>query len=301
MRKRVAIGKAMWPRRSESGRHRIDTGRDKVFGFCSGAPPFVTKRKNRSLWLPARVDVVPAVNQVLGANAGETHTVGCQVSDVTPTGYVGATSPAYQVVHARTKSWRFAGGGSGAEGKAGAAKAKSLDGLPSRKPAFSKFSSDVTPTSDVGVTSARCGFAKGKAKVSGVCTRLRGGGRASATRGRCEKIPESLAARAAMRFRLISQRFTVSFPLRVGLESAAGLGEVGGEKVFVRQRHPVFGGQYFVWQTFQLTAVGKREQSGSGIPQTVSAICQTMSGKSAQVDTPDKTREPAADLWREYA
>jgi len=28
----------------------------RVFGFCSGAPPFVTERKTRSLWLPMRCD-----------------------------------------------------------------------------------------------------------------------------------------------------------------------------------------------------------------------------------------------------
>jgi len=35
----------------------------KVFGFWSGALPFVPKRKIRSLWLPARVVAVPAVSQ----------------------------------------------------------------------------------------------------------------------------------------------------------------------------------------------------------------------------------------------
>ena len=46
-----------------SGRHRIATGKANVFGFCSGAPPFVPKRKTRSLWLPARVVAVPAVSR----------------------------------------------------------------------------------------------------------------------------------------------------------------------------------------------------------------------------------------------
>jgi len=38
-----------------SRRYRIGTGRDKVFGVCSGAPSFVPQRKTRSLWLPARL------------------------------------------------------------------------------------------------------------------------------------------------------------------------------------------------------------------------------------------------------
>jgi hypothetical protein len=43
-----------------------------------------------------------------------------------------ATSPAFRIARAGRKSWRFAGDGSGASGKAGAAKAKSFDGSPSR-------------------------------------------------------------------------------------------------------------------------------------------------------------------------
>jgi hypothetical protein len=39
-------------------RHRIATGGAKVFGFCSGAPPFVPQRKTRSLWLPGQAVVV---------------------------------------------------------------------------------------------------------------------------------------------------------------------------------------------------------------------------------------------------
>ena len=55
--------------RRHRGRHRIATGKANVFGFCSGAPPFVPERKTRSLWLPARVFAVPAVNRVPSANA----------------------------------------------------------------------------------------------------------------------------------------------------------------------------------------------------------------------------------------
>jgi hypothetical protein len=51
------------------------------------------------------------------------------VSDVAARDVQAATSRANQVAHAATKSWRFAGGGSGARGKADAAKAKSLEGL----------------------------------------------------------------------------------------------------------------------------------------------------------------------------
>ena len=46
-----------------SGRDRIATGKANVFGFYSGAPPFVPKRKTRSLWLLAWVVAVPAVSR----------------------------------------------------------------------------------------------------------------------------------------------------------------------------------------------------------------------------------------------
>lgn len=36
-----------------SGRNRIAVGKANVFEFWSRAPSFVTKRKTRSLWLPA--------------------------------------------------------------------------------------------------------------------------------------------------------------------------------------------------------------------------------------------------------
>lgn len=39
-------------------RHRIATGKANVFEFCSGALPFVLKRKTRSLWLPAQMAAV---------------------------------------------------------------------------------------------------------------------------------------------------------------------------------------------------------------------------------------------------
>jgi len=50
-----------------------------------------------------------------------------------------ATSQGDRIAGDRTTSWHFAGDGSGARGKAGAAKAKSLDGLPNGNPAVSKF------------------------------------------------------------------------------------------------------------------------------------------------------------------
>jgi hypothetical protein len=43
---------------------------------------FVTERKTRSHWLPARIVAAPAVSQVLSANAGETQSVGFWVCDV---------------------------------------------------------------------------------------------------------------------------------------------------------------------------------------------------------------------------
>jgi hypothetical protein len=49
-------------------------------------------------------------------------------SDVAACDVQAATSAANRIVHAGTKSWRFAGGGSGQGGKADAAKAKSLNG-----------------------------------------------------------------------------------------------------------------------------------------------------------------------------
>jgi hypothetical protein len=79
-----------------------------------------------------------------------------------------ATSPASRIARAGRKSWRFAGDGSGARGKAGAAKAKSFDGFPCRKPAVSNSPPDVTARNHGSQRRHRCGIgvAKGKAKVS---------------------------------------------------------------------------------------------------------------------------------------
>ena len=55
------------------------------------------------------------------------------VSDVAARDVQAATSPASQIARAGRKSWRFAGDGSGARGKAGVAKAKSFEGFPRRK------------------------------------------------------------------------------------------------------------------------------------------------------------------------
>jgi hypothetical protein len=49
--------------RRHRGRRRIATGKANVFGFCSGAPPFVPERKTRSLWLPAQIVAEPTIRR----------------------------------------------------------------------------------------------------------------------------------------------------------------------------------------------------------------------------------------------
>jgi hypothetical protein len=98
-------------------RYRIATGKANVFGFCSEAPSFVPERKTRSLWLPARVIAVSAVSRCRTPLWCGTRTVSFQVNDVAARDVQAATSPASRIAPARPKSWRFAGGGSRAEGK----------------------------------------------------------------------------------------------------------------------------------------------------------------------------------------
>ena len=124
--------------RRHRGRRRIATGRANVFGFCSGALPFVTQRKNmKSLWLPARVVAVPAVSRFharmrCGARTLRLWQTMWPRSDVRA-----ATSPASRIAYARKSLGALRAADPGRRGKADAAKAK-LGGLPSRKPAFSK-------------------------------------------------------------------------------------------------------------------------------------------------------------------
>jgi hypothetical protein len=73
-----------------------------------------------------------------GANATWNTNGQVLVSDVAARDVQAATSPANRIARARTKSWRFAGGGEGRR-DAEAAKAKSLNGLTSKKPALSKL------------------------------------------------------------------------------------------------------------------------------------------------------------------
>jgi hypothetical protein len=59
----------MWPRETTARSGDIVGGigsplaKANVFGFCSGALPFVPKRKTRSLWLHTHLLVVPAVKR----------------------------------------------------------------------------------------------------------------------------------------------------------------------------------------------------------------------------------------------
>jgi hypothetical protein len=61
----------MWPRETTArngdiggGRIQIATGKANVFGFCSGAPPFVLERRTRSLRLPAQVVAEPTITRI---------------------------------------------------------------------------------------------------------------------------------------------------------------------------------------------------------------------------------------------
>ena len=97
-----------------------------------------------------------------------------------------ATSSANRIAHARTKAWRFAGGGEGGR-DAEVAKAKALNGAPSRKLALSGLPA-MCPDRDCRGTSLRSAIAKGRAKV---CEDLqRSAGRSRPQR----KAPQSLAA-----------------------------------------------------------------------------------------------------------
>ncbi len=93
------------------------------------ALPFVSQRKTRSLWLPARVVAVPAVSRCRAQMRCGDRNGQVLASDVAARDVQAATSPASWIAKARRKSWRFAGGGSGQKGKAVAAKANSLTGL----------------------------------------------------------------------------------------------------------------------------------------------------------------------------
>jgi hypothetical protein len=98
--------------------------------------PFTAQRTS----LAARMGgCVPGSQPIRDANAICATDGHVLVSDVAARDVQAATSPANRIAHAGTKSWRFTGGGSGARGKADAAKAKSLDGLLSRKTALSKL------------------------------------------------------------------------------------------------------------------------------------------------------------------
>ena len=77
-----------------SERYRVATGQANVFGFCSGAPPFVQKRKTRSLWLPALVVAVQAVSRCRVQMGRGTRSGQVLASDVAARDVQAATSSA---------------------------------------------------------------------------------------------------------------------------------------------------------------------------------------------------------------
>jgi hypothetical protein len=79
--------------RGGSDRHR----QANVFGFCSGAPPFVPKRKTRSLWLPVWVVAVPAVTRSETRMRCVSTDGQVLASDVAARDVQAATSPANQI------------------------------------------------------------------------------------------------------------------------------------------------------------------------------------------------------------
>jgi len=119
--------------RRHRGRIRIATGKANVFGFCSGAPPFVPERKTRSRWLAARVVAVGR-----STDAGREHQVemGGQVfgSDVTARDVLAVTSPANRIATAEQSLGALRAAALGGRGQAAAAKSESCIGLPHGKP-----------------------------------------------------------------------------------------------------------------------------------------------------------------------
>jgi hypothetical protein len=49
-------------------RYRVATGPANVFGFCSGAPPFVPQRKTRSLWLSIKTSPCVTRSHILASS-----------------------------------------------------------------------------------------------------------------------------------------------------------------------------------------------------------------------------------------
>jgi hypothetical protein len=121
-------------------RRRIATGKANVFGIWSGAPPFVPQRKTRSLWLLAQIVAATGIQPIMSADAKQKPDGPVLASDVAARDVQAATSPASRIARAERKSWRFAGGGSRAEGKRRRGKGKVFRWLSvSRKPAVSNF------------------------------------------------------------------------------------------------------------------------------------------------------------------
>ena len=137
--------RAMWPRETTARSGDIvggigsPTAKPMSSGFAAESTAVCAGAKN-SKSLAARASSCGADNQpILNANAVWNINGQVLVSDVAARDVQAATSPASRIARAGRKSWRFAGDGSGARGKAGVAKAKSFDGFPRRKPAVSKF------------------------------------------------------------------------------------------------------------------------------------------------------------------
>jgi hypothetical protein len=137
--------RAMWPRETTARSGDIvggigsPTAKPMSSGFAAESTAVCAGAKNTKS-LAARVGGCGLGSQpILNANAVWNINRQVLVSDVAARDVQAATSPASRIARAGRKSWRFAGDGSGARGKAGVAKAKSFDGFPRRKPAVSKF------------------------------------------------------------------------------------------------------------------------------------------------------------------